>query len=131
MVSVLRGHGCSPANMATEYRGHGTLPLQLNSTRMRRMLATIEELMPDFTYHAIAKMIDHSLLQQTLTDAELDEGCALARAYDVASVCIKPYDVRAAARAFGWLNGRGRHHDRISARRPSHVHQGCRGVGRR
>src|ERR1700680_2301007 len=49
--------------------------------------------MADYTYHAIAKMIDHSLLQQTLTDAEMDQGCQLARAYDVASVCIKPYYV--------------------------------------
>lgn len=47
--------------------------------------------MPDFTYQQIAKMIDHSLLQQQLTDAELDAGCLLAREYDVASVCIKPY----------------------------------------
>ncbi|HYT95245.1 MAG TPA: deoxyribose-phosphate aldolase, partial [Gemmataceae bacterium] len=53
--------------------------------------------MPDFTYTDIAKMIDHSLLQQTLTDAELEQGCLLARAYDVASVCIKPYAVRQAA----------------------------------
>jgi deoxyribose-phosphate aldolase len=53
--------------------------------------------MADFTYAAIARMLDHSLLQQTLTDAELDEGCRLARAYDVASVCIKPYAVRRAA----------------------------------
>jgi deoxyribose-phosphate aldolase len=49
--------------------------------------------MPDFTYTQIAKMIDHSLLQQQLTDAELVEGCKLAREYDVASVCIKPYAV--------------------------------------
>src|SRR5580704_5244559 len=49
--------------------------------------------MADYTYRAIAKMIDHSLLQQTLTDAELDQGCKLAREYDVASVCIKPYYV--------------------------------------
>jgi deoxyribose-phosphate aldolase len=28
-----------------------------------------------------------------LTDAEIDEGCKLARQYDVASVCIKPYAV--------------------------------------
>jgi deoxyribose-phosphate aldolase len=49
--------------------------------------------MPDFTYAAIAKMIDHSLLQQQLTDAELEQGCKLARQYDVASVCIKPYGV--------------------------------------
>ena len=53
--------------------------------------------MADFTYRDIAKMIDHSLLQQTLTDADLEQGCELARAYDVASVCIKPYAVRLAA----------------------------------
>lgn len=45
----------------------------------------------DFTYEQIAKMIDHSLLNPVLTDKELDEGCLLARSYDVASVCIKPY----------------------------------------
>ncbi len=49
--------------------------------------------MADYTYTDIAKMIDHSLLQQVLTDAELEEGCRLAREYDVASVCIKPYGV--------------------------------------
>jgi deoxyribose-phosphate aldolase len=54
--------------------------------------------MPDFTYTAIAKMLDHSLLQPQLTDAELEQGCQLARGYDVASVCIKPYAVKLAAR---------------------------------
>jgi deoxyribose-phosphate aldolase len=53
--------------------------------------------MADFTYAQIAKMLDHSLLQPTLTDADLERGCALAREYDVASVCIKPYAVRRAA----------------------------------
>jgi deoxyribose-phosphate aldolase len=53
--------------------------------------------MNDVTYAVVAKMLDHSLLQPSLTDAELDEGCRLARAYDVASVCIKPYAVRRAA----------------------------------
>jgi deoxyribose-phosphate aldolase len=48
----------------------------------------------DFTYLQIAKMIDHSLLNPVLTDRELDEGCLLARRYDVASVCIKPYYLR-------------------------------------
>src|SRR5436189_5831354 len=52
--------------------------------------------MADFTYADIAKLIDHSLLQPTLTDAELEQGCRLAREYDVASVCIKPYGVRLA-----------------------------------
>ncbi len=41
----------------------------------------------------IAKMIDHSLLHPTMTDEELREGCRLARKYDAASVCIKPYAV--------------------------------------
>jgi deoxyribose-phosphate aldolase len=41
----------------------------------------------------IAKMIDHSLLHPTMTDAELRDGCEIAKKYDVASVCIKPYAV--------------------------------------
>jgi deoxyribose-phosphate aldolase len=53
--------------------------------------------MADFTYGDIAGMLDHSLLQQVLTDADLEAGCRLARAYGVASVCIKPYAVRLAA----------------------------------
>jgi deoxyribose-phosphate aldolase len=58
--------------------------------------------MPDFSYSQIAKMIDHSLLQPTLTDRELEDGCRLAREYDVASVCIKPYAV---SQATTWLRG--------------------------
>jgi len=54
--------------------------------------------MPDFTYEQIAKMLDHSLLQQQLTDAELEQGCKLARELNVASVCIKPYAVSMAKR---------------------------------
>jgi deoxyribose-phosphate aldolase len=50
----------------------------------------------------LAKMFDHSLLQPHLTDADLERGCQLAREYNVASVCIKPYAVAAAAR---WLAG--------------------------
>lgn len=42
-------------------------------------------------YPAIAKMIDHSLLNPTLTTRELEDGCALAIRYNVASVCILPY----------------------------------------
>src|SRR5436309_15317035 len=58
----------------------------------------------DLTYDAIAKRIDHSLLGPTLTDAELEDGCRLAAAYRVASVCIKPYAV---ARAAAILRGSG------------------------
>lgn len=43
------------------------------------------------TLRDLAKMIDHSLLNPVMTDQELRDGCALARRYDVASVCIKPY----------------------------------------
>ncbi len=45
----------------------------------------------------IAKMIDHSLLHPTMNDNDLKEGCLLAREYDVASVCIKPYAVKIAS----------------------------------
>jgi deoxyribose-phosphate aldolase len=53
--------------------------------------------MPDFTCADIARMLDHSLLTPTLTDADLERGCLAAREYGVASVCIKPYAVRRAA----------------------------------
>jgi deoxyribose-phosphate aldolase len=56
-----------------------------------------EEPMPEITYAEAARMIDHSLLQPVLTDADLERGCLLAREYGVASVCIKPYAVRLAA----------------------------------
>lgn len=45
----------------------------------------------DYTYEDIAKMIDHSLLNPTLTRQQLIEGIQLALDYDVASVCILPY----------------------------------------
>ncbi|SVC54125.1 uncharacterized protein METZ01_LOCUS306979, partial [marine metagenome] len=49
-----------------------------------------------YTYEELAKMIDHSLLHPTMTDADLEEGCRLAAEYGVASVCIKPYAVKRA-----------------------------------
>lgn len=49
-----------------------------------------------YTYEEMAKMIDHSLLHPTMTDADLEAGCQLAAKYDVASVCIKPYAVKQA-----------------------------------
>jgi len=56
----------------------------------------------DYTYTDIAKMIDHSLLNPSLTVTELEAGCALARTYNTASVCIMPYY---AARCAQLLNG--------------------------
>ena len=49
------------------------------------------------TKHEIAKMIDHSLLHPTMNDETLREGIELAKKYNVASVCIKPYAVKMAA----------------------------------
>lgn len=46
------------------------------------------------SYSDIAKMIDHSLLNPTLTRDDLEAGISLALAYDVASVCILPYYLR-------------------------------------
>ncbi len=54
-----------------------------------------------YTYEAIAKMIDHSLLSPALTVAELEEGCGLAVRYNVASVCIMPYHIRRCAELLG------------------------------
>jgi deoxyribose-phosphate aldolase len=44
----------------------------------------------DYTYADVAGMIDHSLLRPTLTAHELEAGCRLARAYEVATVCVVP-----------------------------------------
>jgi len=44
----------------------------------------------------LAKMIDHSILHPTLTDADLEKECKVALKYDVASVCVKPYAVKQA-----------------------------------
>jgi deoxyribose-phosphate aldolase len=45
---------------------------------------------------SLAKMIDHSLLHPTLTDEAIEQGCRLARRYDVATACVKPYAVQMA-----------------------------------
>ncbi len=43
------------------------------------------------TLSQLAKMIDHSLLHPTMTDADILAGLALAKKYSVATSCIKPY----------------------------------------
>jgi deoxyribose-phosphate aldolase len=57
------------------------------------MTFTVENL----TERQIAKTIDHSLLRPELDDAFVEAGCRLAAEYDVASVCVRPVDVRRAA----------------------------------
>ena len=51
----------------------------------------------NLTERDIAKTIDHSLLKPELDDAFIEDGCRLAAAYDVASVCVPPVHVRRAA----------------------------------
>jgi deoxyribose-phosphate aldolase len=57
-----------------------------------------------FSYADLAKMIDHSLVNPTLTLSDLEEGCRVARAYDVASVSAMPYFL---ARCAELLHGSG------------------------
>lgn len=45
------------------------------------------------TSRDIANMIDHSLLKPDLTVDDVIEGCAIAKHYKVASVCVRPCDV--------------------------------------
>jgi deoxyribose-phosphate aldolase len=51
----------------------------------------------DHTYEDIAKMIDHSLLNPSLTDRELEQGCQVGVDYNCASVCIMPYYLKRCA----------------------------------
>jgi deoxyribose-phosphate aldolase len=53
----------------------------------------------NYTYQDMAKMIDHSLLNPTLTVDDLERGIHLALAYDVASVCIMPFYLKRCAEA--------------------------------
>ena len=46
--------------------------------------------------YKLAKMIDHSILHPTMTDEDLKRECEVARKYNVASVCVKPYAVKQA-----------------------------------
>jgi deoxyribose-phosphate aldolase len=52
----------------------------------------------NITLRTLAKMIDHSLLHPTMTDEAIARGCKLAKKYDVATACVKPYSVAQARR---------------------------------
>ena len=51
----------------------------------------------DYTYEDIAKMIDHSLLNPTISVEDLESGIQVGLAYDVGSVCIMPYYLKRCA----------------------------------
>ncbi|PKS12528.1 hypothetical protein jhhlp_000735 [Lomentospora prolificans] len=56
------------------------------------------------TFSQIAKMIDHSLLHPTMTDADVIKGLDTSRKYCVAAACVKPYHIPLAKRE---LDGTG------------------------
>src|SRR5271157_6275486 len=58
--------------------------------------------MENISLKILAKMIDHSLLHPTMTDEAIVAGCKLAKKYDVATACIKPYAIHLVK---GFLNG--------------------------
>lgn len=41
----------------------------------------------------LAKMIDHSLLHPTMTDADIIAGLKIAKEHNVATACVKPYTI--------------------------------------
>ena len=51
----------------------------------------------EYTYEDVAKMIDHSLLNPSLSADDLERGCQLALDYNVASACIVPYYLKRCA----------------------------------
>ncbi|KAK6526349.1 hypothetical protein TWF694_004947 [Orbilia ellipsospora] len=44
-------------------------------------------------YTQLCKMIDHSLLHPTMTDQDVLAGLKIARDYNVATACVKPYHI--------------------------------------
>lgn len=50
------------------------------------------------TLRDVAKMIDHSLLHPTMTDADILEGLRIAKKYGTATACVKPYSIPLARR---------------------------------
>ena len=51
-----------------------------------------------YTLEQVAKTIDHSILKPDFLTKDIEEGCALALKYDVATVCIRPMDVALTAK---------------------------------
>jgi len=64
------------------------------SKRVERLIKTLNS--KTISVDELAKVIDHSLLRPELTEQEVVAGCELAREYHVATVCVKPVDVKLA-----------------------------------
>src|SRR5919109_5320142 len=72
-------------------------PCVNKSLKQKEMMTTLSS--KTITYEQLAKVIDHSLLRPELTEADVLAGCDLAARYHVATVCVKPSDVRLAKEA--------------------------------
>jgi deoxyribose-phosphate aldolase len=70
--------------------------ITLHGYRMEQLGQIVKNSMKRTLVRELAKMIDHSILQPTHTDQDLEKQCEIARKYDVASVCVKPYAVKMA-----------------------------------
>jgi deoxyribose-phosphate aldolase len=64
-------------------------------------VSTVPISIETLTERDIAKAIDHSLLRPELDDRFVEDGCRLAAEYHVASVCVRPADVRRAKTILG------------------------------
>lgn len=56
------------------------------------------------TLSGIAKMIDHSLLHPTMTDDDVAKGLEIAKKYNVATACVKPYQIPEARKTLEGTN---------------------------
>src|ERR671922_82088 len=72
-------------------------PCVNKSLKQKEMMTTLSS--KTITYEQLAKVIDHSLLRPELTEADVLAGCELAARYHVATVCVKPCDVKLAKEA--------------------------------
>ena len=72
-------------------------PNSTNEEHQRSLKERVARLKGHQKVYDLAKMIDHSILHPTMTDADLQRECEVALKYHVASVCVKPYAVKTAA----------------------------------
>lgn len=81
---------CDGAAFVTQFNVPLYTPIPLLSTPKTAAMSnqTIKVSLP-----SMAKMIDHSLLHPTMTDADIQKGLEIARDYKVAACCIKPYSI--------------------------------------
>jgi deoxyribose-phosphate aldolase len=66
--------------------------------------SSVEPQQPVETYESLAKLVDYHLLEPTLSNEQIAEGCRIAREYGVRAVVVRPCDVQLVVQ---WLSGSG------------------------